>query len=181
MKKLIENPALIMSILFLAFVGCASTDVDRSADFTQYRTFNWGDARSEFARRGIVHRKRNPDFVVSFQTVTAEKEQQTGGAWPYYYGLRSPFAFYRFGFGYPMWAPGWGPGPSIYTYTEGTLIIDVTDIKTDELVWRGSISGNVDNVGGLQKQLDKAVKAIMKKYPVKPENALSPKGAKENS
>jgi hypothetical protein len=187
MKKTIKH-INIAAILLLLLGSCAVTDVDRSADFTQYRTFSWGEAQSrvtspeyksdlidkkirtsveeEFAKRGVVYSKKNPDFIVSFQTVTEEKEQQTGGL-PYY-GFGSPFyafPFYRFGYGFGF--PYWGAGPSMYSYTEGTLIIDVIDKKTDELVWRGTVSGNVDNVGSLQKQLDKAVRAIMKKYPVK--------------
>ena len=55
---------------------------------------------------------------------------------------------------------GWGT-PYAYTelptysYTEGTLIIDVTDAKTDELVWRGAVTGKVDDVSNLQKQIVK--------------------------
>jgi hypothetical protein len=55
----------------------------------------------------------------------------------------------------------------MYYYTEGTLIIDVTDAKTKEQVWRGLVKGNVSDVGALSKTIDKAVKAIMKKYPGK--------------
>jgi hypothetical protein len=58
------------------------------------------------------------------------------------------------------------------TFTEGTLIIDITDSKTKELVWRGTVSGNVDNVGDLEKQIRKGIKAILKKYPVTPQQPL---------
>jgi hypothetical protein len=34
------------------------------------------------------------------------------------------------------------------------------------------VSGNVSNPSTLQKQLDKAVKAILKKYPVTPQQEL---------
>ena len=50
-------------------------------------------------------------------------------------------------------------------------MLDVIDNRTNELIWRGSIEGDVDNVNRLQKQVDKAVQAIMKKYPVKPGTA----------
>jgi hypothetical protein len=190
MKKIMSTINITAAIMLTVLASCAVTDIDRSADFTQYRTFNWGKAESrvtspeyksdlidkkiktsvekEFAKRGIVHNRKNPDFVVSFQTVTEKKAEHTG---PYYYGFRPfyPFSFYRYGgFGFPYW----GAGPSMYTYTEGTLIIDIRDKATNELVWRGSVNGNVNNVAGLQKQLDKAVKAIMKKYPIRPEEAF---------
>lgn len=203
MRRIIRNAYIISAVaVFTMLAGCASTDFDHATDFSQYRTFAWGKAdskvtnpeyksdlinrkiraavESEFEKRGIVRSNNNPDFIVSFQTITEKKQKQTGS--PYYYGFYPfyPFSFYRFGygFGYPMW----GPGPSqLYTYTEGTLIIDITDTVTDELVWRGTVSGNVDHIAGLQKQLDKAVKAIMKKYPVKPEDVLPARNGKDIS
>jgi hypothetical protein len=64
-----------------------------------------------------------------------------------------------------------GP-PARRQYTEGTLILDIVDHQTDELVWRGSVSGNVDDVSTLKKQIEKGIKAIMKKYPVMPGERL---------
>lgn len=46
------------------------------------------------------------------------------------------------------------------------------DQRTGELVWRGSVSGNVEDTARLQKQVERAVQAIMKKYPVSPETPL---------
>jgi hypothetical protein len=46
------------------------------------------------------------------------------------------------------------------------LIVDIKDGESKEIIWRGTVSGNVDNVRKLQKQIEKGIKAIMKKYPV---------------
>src|SRR5690606_29783163 len=109
---------------------------------------------SEFAKRGIGKDNKNPDFIVSYHTYTEEKTRPSGR--PNY----GP-AFYPFGFRPFIWGWGWGVPyfygypEQPYTYTEGTLIIDVTDARTDELVWRGTVAGKVDQLSTLQKQVRK--------------------------
>ena len=65
-----------------------------------------------------------------------------------------------------------GPRESTTEYTEGTLILDIIDVKTDELLWRGSVSGDVEDTSRLRKKLEKGIRAIMKKYPVTPDEPL---------
>jgi hypothetical protein len=125
---------------------------------------------NELNARGIVMDKQNPDVVISYHTYTEKRQQQYGGAYGYGYApYFMPFGFYRYGWGIPYmpYGNGYGPG-GMKTYTQGTLIIDIADAKTNELVWRGTVSGNVDNLKVLEKQIYKGVKAILKKYPVTP-------------
>lgn len=183
----------IVAIAMLVFAsGCAVTDFDRSVDFSAYQTFSFGESdlrvknpvyssslidknikgtiRNEFAKRGIEHKENGGDVVVSYKTYTEQKQQSYGS--PYGYGPY-PFFGYRFfpyGFwGYPSF---WSNADRVKTVTEGTLIVDITDSKTNELVWRGSVEGNVDDVKNLQKQIQKGIKAILKKYPVSPDEPL---------
>jgi len=190
MKKQIINTSLILFVL-LSTIRCATTDMDRSVDFNQYKTFTWGKStvsvqnpsyrgglidkqikntvESEFSKKGIVYNKKNPDFVVSYQTYTENKQQSTAGNYPYPYYY--PYRFAPFGYGWGWGMPyAWGGGyPSrMYTYTEGTLIIDITDRKTNELVWRGSVKGELTNIANVRKQIEKGVHAILKKYPGAP-------------
>src|ERR1044072_2081343 len=150
MKRVLSIHILLVTLL-LGIGGCAVTDVDRTADFSHYKTFAWGKAdiqvehpayrsdlinknikttvEKEFAKRGILLNSKNPDFLVSYHTYTEKKERQTGGG---YYGYPFyPFRYYPFGWGWGM-PYSWGGIPQVYTYTEGTLIIDITDRKTDE-------------------------------------------------
>lgn len=188
----IKNTYIIVGLFLLGLSGCAVTDFDRSADFTQYKTYDWGKSEidvsnpvyesdlinkrvrhtveDEFAKRGIMKNERNPDFIVLYHTYTEEK-QRTYGSYPYANRFL-PFGFYPFAFawGYPymLMSP-----PRTSEYTEGTLMLDIIDRQSDELLWRGSVSGSVDDVSKLRKQIDKAIKAIMKKYPVSPEAPLN--------
>jgi hypothetical protein len=188
-----KNKLYIVAVgLFLfGLSSCAVTDFDRSADFYQYKTFAWGKSEvdvsnplyesdlirkrirhaveEEFARRGIVKSNANPDFVVRYHTYTEEKERTTGGT-PYSYRY-FPFRFYPFLYGWGYAYP-FVDRPQTTEYTEGTLILDIIDRRSDELVWRGSVSGSVDDESRLRKQIEKGIKAIMKKYPVTPDQPV---------
>jgi hypothetical protein len=180
------NLIIVVTLLF-ALAGCATTDVDRSVDFSRYKTFAWGEAKikvtnpaydsdlisknikttveGELAKRGITVNAKDPDFLISYQTYTEKKETVAGGN-PYGPYRLAPFRFYPYGFGWG-WFPVYGYNPPrVHSYTEGTLIIDIEDARSKEVIWRGTVSGNVDNTKKLQRQIQKGIRAIMKKYPV---------------
>jgi hypothetical protein len=183
---------ILSAMVWLMVSSCAVTDIDRTANFNHYKTFAWGESdinvknpvyssslinrnikatvENEFAARGIQLDNKQPDFIVSYHTYTEQKQQYNNNGYYGYSPFFSPFMFYRFGW----WGMPYGmynSGPRAYTYTEGTLIVDITDTKTNELIWRGTVKGNVDSISNLEKQIHKGVKAIMKKYPVTPQPA----------
>jgi hypothetical protein len=188
---------IIMLAALLSFSGCApkaSSSLNSSAgNLSNYRTFAWlpadvqtnnpkykGDiidskikssVRSELESRGLmeVPDNQNPDLLLGYHVYTENKQQMTGGyyggypGWGGYYGLGGWGSYYG-----PGW--GWGYGfssPSIYNYTEGTLILDVMDNRTKQVVWRGSIDGDVTNTKKLDKKIEKGVEAIMEDFPIK--------------
>jgi len=184
--KTIVNMCIAVAMMLL-LGSCAVTDLDKTVDFNQYKTFGFSTAqvnvnnpayksglisskirnniKSEFEKRGLIYKENDPDLLVSYETFTADKQQTN------YYGggfMYPGMMFYR---GFPMmWGYPYGPygmyGPGgTYHYTEGTLIIDVTDAKSNEQVWRGLVKGNVSDLKALSKSIDKGVRAIMKKYP----------------
>jgi hypothetical protein len=71
-----------------------------------------------------------------------------------------------------------GPGGSCrqeecrpYVYDEGTLFIDITDTRTKTLIWRGwaetSLDGIVDNQDLMNQVIDRAVRSIFARLPVR--------------
>jgi hypothetical protein len=192
MQKQSMHVSLLAAILIFAG-SCAVTDLDRTANFNEYRTFAWGEPENkvdnpvynselidrnikstvekEFLKRGIVENKSNPDFIVRYRTHTEEKQETYGTGYhrPVYF--YSPFLFYPYAYAWGM-PYMFGSVPRTYTYTSGTLIIDIIDKQTEALVWRGSVKGNVEQVSNLERQIEKGIKAIMKKYPVTPGERL---------
>ena len=182
--KTFLNFCMAMAVM-LSLGSCAVTDIDKSADFRQYKTFGFGTAevnvnspaykgslisskirrnvQSEFEKHGLVFDKTNPDLLVSYETFTADKEKMYSTGYP---NMMYPGMFYRglpMMWGYPY--GGYGGYGGSYKYTEGTLIIDVVDAKTNEEVWRGLVKGDVSNLNSLSRSIDKGVRAIMRKYP----------------
>jgi hypothetical protein len=59
----------------------------------------------------------------------------------------------------------WGPG-DVYTYTEGTLIVDFIDPRTNQVFWRGTASDVVNNPDSPSlPKIDKAVAKLVNTYP----------------
>lgn len=183
-----------VALLFLALSSCDSvkvtSDYDKTADFTKYKTFEyygWAQESDkilnqldkdriekafgeEFKKRGMSYVESGGDLIVTLFIVVEQKTQQTattsgmGGGYGGYYG-----GYYGYGPGY-----GWGGGYSTttiseYDYNVGTLVCDVFDKSEEKLIWEGIGSGTVDdNPQSRDKNIPKAVEKIMYKYPVKP-------------
>lgn len=115
--------------------------------------------------KGYTLDAANPDFVVAYYAGTKEKMDTT--YWnpdPYWrYGYRG----YRYGWAWPYY--GWAapyPAMSVQEYTEGTVIVDVVNPSTKELLWRGQGMARVsDNPTAYTNELEKSVTAILKKFP----------------
>jgi hypothetical protein len=113
------------------------------------------DLVKAFENRGYV-RSDKPDFTVAYYASTKQKLDVT--YWDYGYAY------------YPRWWGGWGPGfgptPMATEYTQGTVIVDVVNPNTNELLWRGQGVATVsDNEAQYEQDLWKAVTAILDKFP----------------
>ncbi|HEY4883252.1 MAG TPA: DUF4136 domain-containing protein [Myxococcales bacterium] len=97
----------------------------------------------------------NPDFVVAYYACAKNKLDVTH--WDYGY----PF--------YPgWWGPGWGPDDdaTVTKYTQGTVIIDVINPSTKELLWRGQGVARVsDDEPQYEQDLWKTITAVLDKFP----------------
>jgi hypothetical protein len=178
--------AVCLLALGLAIVGmgCSSMsinhDYDTSVDFRSYKTFDWieqptspaGNAQqaqqrsdllakrirnavnSELGQKGMWRDTGNPDLLLVYHTGVQNKVNVTD--WGYSYGR----GYYG----------GYGSNIDVYSYDEGTLIVDLIDTKTKELVWRGSakkaLSSN-PSPEEVDKTITTAVAAIFSKYPPK--------------
>jgi hypothetical protein len=82
----------------------------------------------------------------------------------------------HFGYGYPSsWAWGYGgygyggmgtSTSTVRTYETGTLVVDVWDAKTNQLVWRGTVTEIMltPNATKMEKRIDKALKKLVNKW-----------------
>ncbi|MEQ8712547.1 MAG: DUF4136 domain-containing protein [Cyclobacteriaceae bacterium] len=178
---------LFALVILISLPGAAqkvTSDLDKSADFTQYKTYKflgWQDDsdklinqldqqriydafENELSARGLEFDQSSSDLAISLFLVTEDKTSTT--AYTDFYGGR--YGTYRRG----GW--GWGTGFATTTYSEndyvqGTLVVDIYDESSQNLIWQGVVSGAVnENPQKREKSIPKTIRKLMKKYPVQP-------------
>jgi hypothetical protein len=175
--KFQHRAGISMSILLLlagaAFAQQVKTDYDRKADFAQYQTYSWENVHTqnslwvdrikaavnaELTAKGWKPVESGGDIAIMAMEMT--RDHQTLNT---YYG--------SFGGGW-----GWGrfgglgnfgdSTTTISTYKVGTLVVDLFDAKTKQLVWRGSASDTLSDKSDKNiKALDKGVRKMFDHFP----------------
>ena len=109
------------------------------------------DLVSNFQERGYVIDSAKPDFAVA--AYATARQRLNVNEWDY---------------GYPYWRHGWwGPiEPVVTEYTEGTVVVDVINPTTKELLWRGQgIASVSDDPQTYAKELARTVEKIIARFP----------------
>lgn len=174
---------ILIACIMLAVLGCAPSitvkhDYDKEANFAALKTFAWlptpenpqASVKQALERNSLLDKRikqavdaqlagkgyqvnvNNPDFVVTYHVGAEDKVNVTD--WGYGYG--------RYG--------GWygGGGVDVYQYKEGTLILDVIDWKSKQLIWRGFAQGTIDPDAPTEKReqrLNEAVTRMLANFP----------------
>jgi Domain of unknown function (DUF4136) len=163
--------------LTLLFAGKATaqqvkTDYGRSANFAQYKTYSWERVKTQdaldvdgiksavnaaLAAKGWTQVDSGGD--VSIVAVEITRDQQTLNA--FYNGFGGGWGWRRFGGG------GFGDATTTTeTYKVGTVVVDLFDTKTKQLIWRGTTSDTLSNKSDKNiKNLDKGVEKMFKQFP----------------
>ena len=191
----------LASILFLSLIilgACSSikvtSDYDKEADFTKYKTFEyygWAEESDkilnrfqkeriesafgdEFAKRGLKYVKEGGDMVVSLYVVVDKKTSTTAytnhyGTGGYGYGGGGWYGGYGMGYGGGM---GMGTSTTTYSendYLEGTLVVDVFDKAEKKMIWQSVGQKTLEeNPKKAESNTPKVAAAIMKPFPIQP-------------
>ena len=183
--------ALIITI-FLS--GCSSlslsTDYDQKIDFSNFHTYRWhadnkhNEASLKYLDHIMDQRIRSAidqrlqlqnysksttgpvDFLVNYSIVVEDKTDIR--TYNNYNGMYPGYA-YRAGYGYYGGGVGYGSSETQVThYQQGTLIIDIINPKTDQLMWRGSADGRLPQESDKDERdalTQKYVSKILSKFP----------------
>jgi len=167
--KIQHGLALLMTAMMLVAVTASAkiaTDYDHKANFAQYKTYSWAkvetpnslwDQRvkdavnSQLAARGWSQVPTDGDVVVSARGVIRDQQQLN----TFYNG----FGGRRFG--------GFGSSTTtVDTYKVGSLIVDMFDGSTKNLLWRGMASDTLSAKEDKNiKSLDKNVQKMFEHFP----------------
>jgi hypothetical protein len=172
--------------------GCSSTmtvnyDFDVESDFN-YRTYRWmahatgledgmkrsiptgglidkrirAAADNALVDVGLTVFEDSPDLRIIYHIGTQEKIQATSYGYSYY-----PH-YYGWGGYYPYYSGYSGHRVDVYEYTEGTLVLDLVDARTDQLVWRGYVTDTIEENPSperMSSRLNEAFQRMLSNYP----------------
>ena len=119
------------------------------------------DLQHGFEKLGYAVNDSTPDFCVAYYASTNQQLDITG--WDYGYPFR-PRRWAGWGFYQPRFGAAFDP--MVTQYTQGTVIVDVFDPKTKDLLWRGQgVAAVSDNQEQYVQELQTTVGAILAKFP----------------
>jgi uncharacterized protein DUF4136 len=185
MQTSLRQITLGMGLILAA--GCAgqqvTTDYSPATSFSQFRTYALvaspdtaaaqqlldqrvkSAVEAQLSGRGLTETDRqNADLFVGYGMVDkTHKEVYTyrdGWGWGGGWGWR----YYRFGVAWPMTATR-----RVETYTDGTVVVNLIDAKTKQVVWQGEVADVVNlpvgNPVKATQQIDGAVAKLFAKFP----------------
>ena len=158
-----------------AFAQDVKVDFDKAADFTKYKTFaiklgtSWNNPLGE--KRVLAEIQQG----LTEKGWTATTDDAKADAIVVLHGAtekqKSLNTFYSGGYGGYGWRGGWGGGMGSSTttvdeYTVGTLVVDIFDSKSKQLVYRGTATDELSNKPEKNaKKLAKASDKLFKDFP----------------
>jgi hypothetical protein len=171
--KLTKTPLFGIGLLLMFAVAAfakITIDYDHAADFSKYRSFSWikePNTRNPLMKQRIIGfiniQIANKDFkmvpaggdlgIAAHAATHEEKTLET-----FYSGLPG----WR-------WRGGWGgEWTTVETYEVGTLVVDLFDNNTQQVIWRGVASDTItDNPEKNTRDLQKVIAEMFKQFPPK--------------
>jgi len=177
----------VLAMGLVVATGCAgqrvTTDYSPATSFTRYKTFALvappdtaaeqlldqrvrSAVQTQLDTKGLTQADReSADLYVGYgvvdKTHTNVYTYDNGWGWG---GGRWGWRFHRFGVAWPMTAHR-----QIETYTDGSVVVNLVDAKTKQVVWEGEanevLSLPVANPLSATKEIDAAVGKLFAKYP----------------
>ena len=181
----IVNRFIVLFVLVL-LAGCSGYsvkyDFDPSANFRGYRSYDWyASSRKAQGRKGDenpltdrrvrasveqqlqgkgfrLETKAEPDFLIAYYPIYRTRRVRTHtsvgvGGWrrPWGYGVGT-----RFG------------TSETHAYKEGTIVLEIIDSKSNQLVWQARAEGALtahDDPQEAQEQIAQAVRDLLDRFP----------------
>ena len=160
-----------LTIACFILISCSTikaiNDYDPGYDFTKLKTFSWipdpnAKLRSELmvnhfkktmvqqlATKGMSLNETNPDFRIAHHS-----------------NVERRFSINNWGYRYSGWYSD--DGLDGYQYQEGSIVVDFIDATTNEMIYRSTISAEVNRYTDNEKRmkrLEEAVSKILEDFP----------------
>jgi hypothetical protein len=184
-KRLVLHIAMLGCLALFWCTTAMAQDVrynfKQGTNFSKYQTYKWvripnvqypnqildqqimEAIDAQLALKGLRRTEDNPDLYITYQAAVNQEKQ-----WNSYSSGGDMWGWGHWG--------GWGGMGTTTTTTSstinvGTLSLDLYDVATKEQIWRGDVSktlGSGKDPNKVQKNLNKAMAKLFKKYPPPP-------------
>jgi len=166
--KILASVGFTLLFAAASFAQHVKTDYSRGTDFSQYKTYSWEKVQTNDA----LWVDRIKAAVDAALTAKGLKPVATGGdlaivAMEMTQNHQTLNTYYAgFGGGW-RWGGRFGNATTtVDNYKVGTLVVDLFDAKTKDLVWRGSSSDTLSDKSDKNiKNLDKGVQKMFEHFP----------------
>jgi hypothetical protein len=170
-QNILASLGIVLLAATSAFAQQVKTDYDRSADFSQYKTYSWEKVQTQ----DPLWVERIKEAVNSALAAKGWTQVPSGGnvavvAIEMTRNQQTLDTFYNgFGRGW-RWGGGFGDATTtVENYKVGTLVVDLFDANSKKLAWRGSSSDTLsDKSDNNIKNLDKGVQKMFNHFPPEP-------------
>jgi len=104
---------------------------------------------------GLKWVEEDPDVLVTYHTDENQAMRMNTTLYHYHYSANW------------WWSPLWGSGMDVTSFSQGTLVVDIWNPKTEEIVWRGAVVAVVPenpSPAKAQKTIEKALNMMSKEF-----------------
>jgi hypothetical protein len=175
-----RKAALTLCIVLIAGTVAAAkmkahVGFDKNVDFSTIKTFDYLDTLDtsvidsappvhemmtlmiikQLQDGGLERVEEDPDVLVTYHTDESQSMRMNVTLYNYSYSA-----------GW-WWSPLWGSGMDVSSFSRGTLVVDIWDPKTENLIWRGVVVGIVPDDPSpkkAQKTIQKALNLLGKEF-----------------
>lgn len=183
---MIRRPPVLclVAIAALSLAACASLDItsdwDHAVDFSGFKTFTWLEpAEGSDSDRLPEHldirlRRVVEEILIDKGFEPARIFPEADLALTYYVGIRKELKVdvvgttYYGGYSYGYWPAAAVSTARMSEYSTGSIVLDVVDRKTQQLVWRGVVEGEFQYENPPGERVEHVAGEMLKTFPPKP-------------
>jgi hypothetical protein len=166
-RTILASVGIVLLFATAALAG-VKTDYDRNADFSHYKTYSWEKVQTKDPLWvGRIKEAENTALAAKGLTPVESGGDISIVAMEMTQNHRTLNTFYDgFGGGW-RWGGGFGNATTtVDNYKVGTLVVDLFDTNTKNLVWRGSSDDTLSKDSAKNiKNLDKGVEKMFDHFP----------------
>jgi hypothetical protein len=165
-KKHISFFIAVITITFIFIAGCSSItvnqDYDTSFDFSKWKNYGFLPISESEGIDQLSADKLTNAIKTQLNAKGYKDAEPADFGIALHFGQQTVTDIQSYGYGY------WGGGVDVSQYQQGSLVVDLIDMKTNKLEWRGTGQGVMSDNPDVQERtanIDTAIAQILAPFP----------------